>query len=461
MAVIDGDQIRRPSLSQSTLHKRKAPDLLCTTLSGIRAPEINHFTIAEYNLSLMTVSPQGSRLHQIRSDALSLILDKDGLRYKPVQLPDQDNDAAVDQDNGHDATFRPLFCIDDQGNPVAVQPSSKSRPSSTLVTWHPILPLIAIAMADGSVYVYNVDNRCWSIALHHRQQSSPRHIQYCTTHPNILAVLCGTHVCLWQIAPGSQSASLRILRPSDWSDSVRTRGHGSLSFNNTGRLLAFSNEGQPSICIWDLSSVSPSRPQSSLAMRLYSVSLVQFSSNGRYLVALSSSSPHFFIWDTQQWQCMRWSTGSTPAHTLSWHPTVDIMIMANIASTKIHTVRLCPLECSTGLDVGPSLDDDPLAGLGGNVKQVVWSPTSERVAVSFEDGFDCSDLIAILSTSVQHDDPIRFTPIGYIRGPSSKTANPPVAMQFRPQFDAGALLAVLWSHGQLTFYPMLFVGTRS
>ena len=107
-------------------------------------------------------------------------------------------------------------------------------------------------------------------------------------------------------------------------------------------------------------------------------------------------------------------------------------------------------------------------GGGGLVDQMVWSPKSDRLAISFrgdEPGFDHSTLfidfiefvhfihfIDLLSTlrceliALFASTPgvmLSFHPMGFIRGPPSISSqvriNRPQFMQFRPQFDRGLI----------------------
>lgn len=99
---------------------------------------------------------------------------------------------------------------------------------------------------------------------------------------------------------------------------------------------------------------------------------------------------------------------------------------------------------------------------GPNVGQVevaslIWSPTSERLAVSFEGDSPGSDLIAVFDTC-QELSMTSFNAIGYIRGPPSqdRCSNKPVSMAFLPHFTDGALLSVVWTDGQISSYPLYF-----
>lgn len=85
------------------------------------------------------------------------------------------------------------------------------------------------------------------------------------------------------------------------------------------------------------------------------------------------------------------------------------------------SVRLDPLEIWPGLDV----DQDPDGlGVGGKPNQIAWSPTSQRLAISFtEDSDDCADMIAIIATSIDVSNHVRYTPIGWIRGPQSPVSH--------------------------------------
>uniref|UniRef100_A0A7S0D9J5 Anaphase-promoting complex subunit 4 WD40 domain-containing protein n=1 Tax=Amorphochlora amoebiformis TaxID=1561963 RepID=A0A7S0D9J5_9EUKA len=106
------------------------------------------------------------------------------------------------------------------------------------------------------------------------------------------------------------------------------------------------------------------------------------------------------------------------------------------------------------------LERDPKApmGVGGIGHDIEWSPTSERLAVSFKESN--TDLIAVFGTS--WGTLPSFQPLGYIRGPPSrfpKGKNMPIHMKFRPNCKGGALLAVCWAEGQISIYPLLFQST--
>lgn len=127
--------------------------------------------------------------------------------------------------------------------------------------------------------------------------------------------------------------------------------------------------------------------------------------------------------------------------------------------------------------------DQPV--VGGVVDQMAWSPTSERLAVSFRgvrpgwveapaasrDGSathskPCSsELIAVFATHIRRSGLLSAHLVGFIRGPAAqdgvggrrrRLVNKPQKLAFRPHFDQGALLVVVWGEGQISHYPMYF-----
>lgn len=103
--------------------------------------------------------------------------------------------------------------------------------------------------------------------------------------------------------------------------------------------------------------------------------------------------------------------------------------------------------------------------------EVVWSPNSERIAVSFKGNKPGNELVALFAFQRGHGIRPFFQPIGLIRGPPrgfgknqsgplsplDAESNKPVSMSFAPYFEHGALLAICWSDGQITSYPLYFL----
>ncbi|CEP02910.1 unnamed protein product (mitochondrion) [Plasmodiophora brassicae] len=456
-------------MGRQSMRMRPPPSALASqdhvvTLAGLSAPDRptsgsgGQFTVCESGFALVTVGPRQPLEPQLDQKSLRLVVDRDRLRYSPVLLPSLSQLPGCNQ-NGQSTSeeFRPLFGIDAEGNPHELPlPYDQAKPVLSALCWHPTKPMIAITLANNLTYFLDVATGVWSdLVLQHEYQRNVIAMAYSPVGGNDLAVHTGDSVCLWHIVEGQRSAWVMRLHPDDWSERPSTSG--SLSYSPSGRFLAFASHGQPSISVWDCVRKGPAG-HTPLAARGKRITDVSWSSNGLYLVGFSRSSSNFYVWDTTRWDCARWTLGTGgPLQGITWHCNQSLMMVAGSDCSLIHCVRLDPLEIWPGLDV----DQDPDGlGVGGKPNQIAWSPTSQRLAISFtEDSDDCADMIAIIATSIDVSNHVRYTPIGWIRGPQSPVShmlNRPVFMCFRPEFEHGALLCVAWRHGQITFYPMLF-----
>jgi len=122
-----------------------------------------------------------------------------------------------------------------------------------------------------------------------------------------------------------------------------------------------------------------------------------------------------------------------------------------------------------------SLPSGRNVSVGGEIFQLSIDPaTGERLVVSYE----YSELIAVFlvrpqaGVVVNQDGWILHS--GYIRGPywadkptfsepdgESKHDPHAVCMLFAPQFSRGALLAIAWENGALTFVPFCFMSEKA
>ncbi|KAJ2892558.1 hypothetical protein IWW38_003173 [Coemansia aciculifera] len=124
--------------------------------------------------------------------------------------------------------------------------------------------------------------------------------------------------------------------------------------------------------------------------------------------------------------------------------------------------------------------------VGGAIKSLALDPKGQRLVVGFDDdSSSCAD-ISLLAVYVVNTDALfraggsanSLIPLGYIRGPAwgsqqrkqeidrplpeSKKKRvrmglpTPSWFAFAPNFEPGALLAVAWANGKLSFVPMLF-----
>ncbi len=176
----------------------------------------------------------------------------------------------------------------------------------------------------------------------------------------------------------------------------------------------------------------------------------------------------FRVWETSTWKCEKWENLDAPVRTACWSPNSRLLTFALENSSAIVVLqfghappRIGGYHFGTTLlsQVDISVNSTQLA-IGGNIQEIAWDHTGRRIAVAFEESAPGSELIAVFEPSETASWNLSLH--GFVRGPpteSSARTNVsarPGIISFRPNFPRGALLAVAWSTGKLSFYPLYF-----
>ncbi|KAK7469776.1 hypothetical protein BaRGS_00036203 [Batillaria attramentaria] len=335
--------------------------------------------------------------------------------------------------------------------------------------WHPHTTKFALALQDDSVHVNTVGSSLVPI-LKHKQQKYVAHLAWQPLSASVLAVACQTCVLIWHVEPMSLAA-----RPSASSVQVLQQpGHSPvthLAWDPTGKLLLSASPTDTAIMAWSVPT------ESCTPLRRFGgggISLLSWSPEGSKVMS-ATPSPVFRVWETQKWNCEVWSQLSGRCTAACWSYDGQVLLFSMEGDPVLHAIKfgtqhaLLSGSTSTGTsdisgvstavmvadlsDVTLTSEDGEGVRVGGLVRQMVWSKTSERLAVLFEgpDG-QISSLVAIFKTTVHPV--VQILPSGFVRGYSGEV---PHHIAFQPSFDKGALLSVVWSSGRVAYIPMYFV----
>lgn len=387
-------------------------------------------------------------------------------------------------------------------------------------SWHPYLQLWAVALADDSICFYNIMRGEWdAVVLRHQFQTklsrSPNTCAYNPLTGNMIAVGSSSGVCLWHLTASAAGSSVNLIANSysDVSHAHNNQGGGlkssscqsftlagawmrhltrpgdgrtlALAFSPCGRYLAVCVEplstlfqSSTSIVIWDLSlgtvGSTPLRVLGSAGINQRA--LLQWSPNGQFLLT-STRQRGFVIWRTSDWTKTQWKS-NRPLNAAAWNASGSKVLVVKQRSCEVNLISLQSiadvLADEVILSVRPVLGEVEITGtaqaewieslrleewertVGGYVNEMVWSPSGERVVVSFtaEEFLQATSTVsasaslssaasALSSTSSSSDSDLlvvfgthpnmseHFHLVGCIRGPpatSPFTRNPPVHM---------------------------------
>jgi aladin len=317
--------------------------------------------------------------------------------------------------------------------------------------WHPFRQRWAVALADDSVMFYDVGAGRWEkAALRHEFQRQVRMLRWSPVGGAALAVACERGVALWRLVSSPTQTA--------WMTWLRFEGHEhvlSVDFSPCGRYLVSCAARGAYVVVWEVAkgalSATPLQLQGGARF-------VRWSPSGEYLFAASQSAA-FRVWRTSDWSASDWQL-SDACRFACWDPSGELLLVSKRGSAIVNMFNFrSTAQTLQGKVVVDCSADDELPEErrgGGAVDLVAWSPTSERLAVSFGVG---SSLVAVF-TCDPRELVMSFSPLGFIRGPphplDSRQPNGPVAMCFHPHFDAGAMLAVCWAGGLVSTVPMYF-----
>lgn len=336
--------------------------------------------------------------------------------------------------------------------------------------WHPVLPILAVVLANDLVYFFDMETERWmdSLFLQHEYQQGALCLKWRPRGASSeLAVGSSRGLCLWSmqcsvVALQSVLTSTSTMKSSSSSpdryasawmrffddEDTEAGPISSVEFSPDGYWLASARQKAHAIYVWDVVSGHKIRLDHSGGG-----TALAWSPDGTFLIGGNSSNVlltntslegEFCIWSAGTWTAQRWvSVGGPGLRSCSWHSSSYHCCVNMYGSSTFHLIGFkaaADSEYLTGsLEGSFGLPYEPL--------QMVWSPCGSRLAVSFKG----RPIVGMIETQSSNGEGMYA--LGFIKGDDDFVQAE--QLQFKPVYKKGALLTILWRNGKVSFVPIL------
>ena len=302
-----------------------------------------------------------------------------------------------------------------------------------------------MAKKDG-VGVWDINSKTWTIEGL-RGVKGIRCVAWRPWGGKMLAVGSEAGIILWVLENG------KVIWLKEWG----FHGVRGLDWSPDGRMLIgrSGEEGNGKIVLWDVGR----RDATVLGKGCGEVSWSP--DCGRYLF-MGGEKGSFKIWDVMRGKTEKFkSLGKVKAAAWSRDGTMVAVGCRN--EEAIHVLRLNSGKGSAELArvVYTEPTGVPEVGAGGDALVMAWDRYGERLAVGFakektqDDEYAEGNLVGLYATSAAPY--FNASPIGYIRGPSGSGRAVSLKFHPRPNSAKGAILAIAWAGGCISFVQMAFL----
>ncbi|CEP13604.1 hypothetical protein [Parasitella parasitica] len=350
------------------------------------------------------------------------------------------------------------------------------------VSWHPHREILAVAHQDNQVYLYErKEDGVWTcLVLSHLKMKQITCLEWKSKACGTLAVACKDGVCIWTLEQAVAETQPRH-HPAA---SMRYFTHpgqeyiSSLAWDPTpgSHLLAVVSAVSNTLVIYDLLL------NRTIPLKRYGSGniLLRWSPNGEWLFEGGSAGTSR-MWDTRNWTSKKiQNPAGLWIQAACWSPDNRTLIYSMYGKSDIHALFLSGDLLKSDLInvkiISTSLttittESGAQTEAGGVIRDIsIDKRNGQRLAIIFEN----SNLIALYSVKQVSplnliEEPMLF-PIGYMRGCSVscnennslqisalKRDTKPLSLSFSPTFKDGALLAVTWDTGLITFVTHTFL----
>ncbi|KAI8643274.1 WD40-repeat-containing domain protein [Parasitella parasitica] len=349
------------------------------------------------------------------------------------------------------------------------------------VAWHPHKEILAVAHQDDQVYLYEKKDSMWTcLVLSHSKMTQITCLEWKSKACGTLAVACKDGVCVWTLEQTIAEKQPRY-HPSASMRYLTYPGQeyiSSLAWDPTpgSHLLAVVSAFSNTLVIHDLLL------NRTIPLKRYGSGniLLRWSPNGVWLFEGGSAGTSR-MWDTRNWTSKKiQNPAGLWIQAACWSPDNRTLIYSMCGKSDIHALFLSgDLVKSDLVNVkifSTSLttvttESGAQAEVGGVIRDIsIDRRNGQRLAIIFEN----SNLIALYSVKQVSplnliEEPMLF-PIGYMRGCSTscsegnslqisalKGDTKPLGLSFSFTFKDGALLAITWDTGLITFVTHTFL----
>ncbi|KAI9487139.1 MAG: WD40-repeat-containing domain protein [Benjaminiella poitrasii] len=350
------------------------------------------------------------------------------------------------------------------------------------IAWHPHKNILAVAYKDDQVYIYEKKNNLWACqVLSHTKMKSITCLEWKPKATGLLAVGCKEGVCVWTIEKTVGEDEEPYRHPTTAMTYLTYPNHNDISalawdYTPGSHLLAVASAVSSTLVIYDLLL------NRTIPLKRYGKGdiLLRWSPSGEWLFEGGSSGVSR-LWDTRDWTSKQiYNPPGVWVQAACWAPNNRILFYSMYGESDIHVLFLSGPSTQSLVDV--KVLSTPLTTVetatniptkvGGVIRDIsIDRRNGQRLAVTFND----SDLIALYS--LKQVSPLSLTeetmlfPIGYIRGAKTTFDRTTGAMEITPlensakplqtsfsyTYKDGALLAIAWDNGFITFVSHTFL----
>eukprot|EP00111_Clytia_hemisphaerica_P011560 TCONS_00033984-protein len=355
-----------------------------------------------------------------------------------------------------------LTYIDDfKNNRLQTKHHNVNEARKQIFACHPHTTRLAIVLENRiKVLCLNRANSNNEIILKDKRVSKITCLAWRPKAAMSLAVGSSEGILIWLLDPNITNkrpgvSATRYLKSNDMPNEVN-----SLSWSPCAKLVACSCKKTTSIWIWNILSQSHSAVQ-----RVGSdLSFVDWSPCGQRLLS-STYSGIFRIWETKTWDCAKWADLNGRCTNSCWSTDGSHLLFTVNGDAYIYYTQFFANKAENSIDIGGTgvatkcadltsftsdiEDDEQYQQEQCHIVEMAWDSTNSRLAVIVQN--DGKRKIALYHTQVKPQ--LQLVPCGFINGEEHEEA---IQIEFLNGFDKGALLAVYWSSGSMSFIPLYF-----
>lgn len=362
--------------------------------------------------------------------------------------------------------------------------NSTNTDSIRSMAWHPHLDMVAVAHKDNGVYVYEKKGEMWTCqVLFHEKMKDITCIEWKLRASGTLAVGCRQGVCVWNLEGNATTTSVNDSKP-------RYHPHAYMKY------LTYPQQDYISSLAWDptpgshllavVSAVSnvlvihDTLLDRTIPLKRYGKGniLLRWSPSGEWLFE-GGSAGISRMWDTSDWSSQH--IKNPPGlwiQAACWSPDNRTLIYSMCGKSDIHALFLSGKSIKSNIldlkivstpTTTVTTDSGESVSVGGIIRDIAIDQSKgERVVIAYEK----SPLLALYSLKrvspldIRQDD--MLFPIGYIRGAKvtyhggSLDIAPlgnsiPLSVRFSSIYKNGAILAVAWNDGTISFVTHTFI----
>ncbi|XP_050530915.1 aladin-like isoform X2 [Daktulosphaira vitifoliae] len=319
------------------------------------------------------------------------------------------------------------------------------------MAWHPQTFKLAVVSSYDTIFVYN--QKGIEARIKKKSQRSILSLAWRPLSTGTIAVGCEKGIFIWNI-----EFSVLHARPSvnNVSEFVRDdhRYITGLSWNKMGDLLISTAVSSKTMYVWSYPLGN------SVPLRRIGTGTLNFViwSPDNTKVFSCTTNESFRIWNTDKWVSDKWSVSTkSRVQCACWSPCSLILLFATDSCPAVNAIDFRksdvfnePLNYKKVawpvIDLKSERINDK--NIGGIPSDMCWDQNGKRLAITFKD----NNSVLIFTTSI-NTTVVDCIPLCIIQGYLDEE---PSVVAFQPLYEAGSLLTIGWSNGNIEYVPFMY-----